>query len=91
VPLAEQTSKDYEPMIRRLRDAVGSHLEEHVRWTPYIANNLHAADGPPLPRIMPQLLASGPPARQESGIVVREGDAADAVENAGEGGTQNVA
>jgi flavin-dependent dehydrogenase len=77
VPVAEQTSRDYEPMIRRLREAVGAHLDEHVRWTPYVANNLPAASEPALPRIMPHLVASGAAVPDESGTRLRDRSSTD--------------
>jgi flavin-dependent dehydrogenase len=60
VPIAEQSSKHYERMVRRLREAVGEHLDRHLQWTPFAARNLRPYGSPELPRIMPQLTASGP-------------------------------
>jgi len=59
VPIADQRAHHYDRMIERLRAAVGDHLERHVRWTPFVATNF-SARGRELPRIMPQLMESGP-------------------------------
>jgi flavin-dependent dehydrogenase len=75
VPIAEQSSKHYERMVRRLRDAVGEHLDRHVQWTPFAARNLRPPGSPELPRIMPQLTASGPAPRSEG--VARDPGAAE--------------
>ena len=39
VPVAEQSPRDYEPMVRRLRKLLGVHVDGHEDLTPYVTQN----------------------------------------------------
>ena len=39
VPVQEQSSTDYEPMVARMRHFLSSHLEEFAELNPYVQQN----------------------------------------------------
>jgi len=39
VPVQEQSANDYQPMVERMRDFLGAHLEEFAALTPFIQQN----------------------------------------------------
>jgi hypothetical protein len=39
VPVQEQSANDYQPMVERMREFLGAHLEKFAALTPYVQQN----------------------------------------------------